>query len=233
MDFKTLHRIPIFSQVRHISGIALLFLLEGCLDIPDTPEPKAVASSVAIYAVQEGQADSAILKIRPESKATLKAAVFPKELVSELDFSWYRDSLLGTGPIFDVPAYSANDSIPDKLIVKDSEGNTISLDFKVTVNSPPIFSDSFYPAQGDTLFGSSRTAFTFSWKAEDNEDESLDYIVELDTTSYLVGTLEKIQQSGFYPGLHLFRVIAMDSEGDSDTLPLVKFYVVDTLETAK
>ena len=78
-----------------------------------------------------------------------------------------------------------------------------------------------------------RTSFTFSWKAYDNEDASLDYILELDTTHYYVGALEKIQQSGLQSGTHLFLVIVKDSEGDTDTLPPVKFYVVDTLEAKK
>ena len=57
--------------------------------------------------------------------------------------------------------------------------------------------------------------------------------MELDTTCYHVGALEKVQQSGLHPGTHLYRVIVKDSEGDTDTLPLIKFYVIDTLEAKK
>ena len=205
----------------------------ACLDIPDTPEPKNTASYVAVYTVQEGVADSTILKIHPESSATLKAEVHPKDLEPELDFAWYKDSLLGTGPSFKIPAYAENDIIPNKLVIKDSEGNATSVDFEVTINSPPTFTEDFSPVQGDTLYGTTRTSFTFSWKAFDSEDVSLDYTLELDTTCYHVGALEKVQQSGLHPGTHLYRVIVKDSEGDTDTLPLIKFYVIDTLEAKK
>ena len=227
------HRVPVFKQVRLLSVVAVAFLLGACLDIPDTPEPKNTASHVTIYAVQKGSADSASLKIHPEESATLKAEVQPKEIESELHFVWYRDSLLGKGASFKIPAYTEEDSIPNRLVVKDGEGNTTSIDFEITVNSPPAFTEDFSPAQGDTLYGTTRTSFAFSWKANDREDASLDYILELDTAHYYVGALETIQQSGLHSGTHLFRVIVKDSEGDTDTLPLIKFYVVDTLEAKK
>lgn len=226
------HWHPVFSQVR-LLPVAAAFLLAACLDIPDTPEPQNTASHVAVYAVQKGNADSTSLKIHPEDPATLKAVVHPRGLESELDFSWYRDSLLGSGATFKISAYPEEDEIPNRLVVKDSEGNSVSSDFEITVNSPPTFTEDFFPAQGDTLYGTARTSFTFSWKAYDNEDTSLDYILELDTTHYYVGALEKIQQSGLQSGTHLFLVIVRDSEGNTDTLPPVKFYVVDTLEAKK
>ena len=226
------HRHPVFSQVRLLS-VATAFLLVACLDIPDTPEPQNTASYVTVYAVQKGNADSTSLKIHPEKPATLKAEVHPKGLESELYFGWYRDSLLGSGATFKIPAYPEDDEIPNRLVVKDGEGNYVSSDFEITVNSPPTFIEDFFPAQGDTLYGTIRTAFPFSWKAYDNEDASLDYILKIDTAHYHVGALEKIQQSGLHAGIHLFQVIVKDSEGDTDTLPLVKFYVVDTLEAKK
>ena len=226
------HRHPVLARV-HLLPVAAAFLLAACLDIPNTPEPKNTASYVTVYAVQKDNADSTSLKIHPEDPATLKAVVHPRGLESELNFSWYRDSLLGSGVTFKIPAYPEEDEIPNRLVVKDDEGNSVSSDFEITVNSPPAFTEDFFPAQGDTLYGTVRTSFTFSWKAHDNEDASLDYILELDTTHYYVGALEKIQQSGLRAGIHLFQVIVKDSEGDTDTLPLVKFYVVDTLESKK
>ena len=233
MDFGRRHRIPYFLKARLLPLVTVSFLVGGCLDIPDTPEPKNTASSVTVYAVQTGSQDSTNLRIHPESPATLKAVVDPKDLESELDFAWYNNILLEKGATFKIPAYAEEDSIPNRLVIKDSEGNTASIDFKITVNSPPTFTEDISPAQGDTLYGTTRTSFAFSWKAEDREDNSLDYILELDTAHYYVGALEKIQQSGLHPGTHLFRVIVKDSEGDSDTLPIVKFYVVDTLEAKK
>lgn len=232
MDFKMWHRHPVFARGRFLP-VAAAFLLAACLDIPDTPEPQNTASHVTVYAVQKDNTDSTSLKIHPEDPATLKAVVHPRGLESELNFSWYRDSLLGSGVTFKIPAYPEEDEIPNRLVVKDDEGNSVSSDFEITVNSPPAFTEDFFPAQGDTLYGTVRTSFTFSWKAHDNEDASLDYILELDTTHYYVGALEKIQQSGLRAGIHLFQVIVKDSEGDTDTLPLVKFYVVDTLESKK
>lgn len=226
------HRHPVLARVR-LLPVAAAFLLVACLDIPDTPEPQNTASYVTVYAVQKGNADSTSLKIHPEKTATLKAEVHPKGLESELNFSWYRDSLLGSGITFKIPAYPEEDEIPNRLVVKDGEGNSVSSNFEITVNSPPTFTEDFFPAQGDTLYGTVRTSFTFSWKAYDNEDASLDYILKIDTAHYHVGALEKIQQSGLHTGIHLFQVIVKDSEGDTDTLPLVKFYVVDTLEAKK
>ncbi|MBR2212564.1 MAG: hypothetical protein IJ896_14140 [Fibrobacter sp.] len=233
MDFGIRHRVPVFKQVRLLSAVTAAFLLCACLDIPDSPEPKNSASYVTVYAIQEDKADSASLKIHPESPATLKAEVYPKDLEPELKFAWYRDSLLGNGTNFSIPAYAEEESIPNKLVVKDGEGNTATVNFEITVNSPPTFTEDFSPAQGDTLYGTPRTSFAFSWKAFDSEDRSLDYVLELDTAHYYVGALEKIQQSGLQSGTHVFRVIVKDSEGDTDTLPLVKFYVVDTLEAKK
>ncbi len=232
MDFNIWHRHPVLTRVR-LLPVMTTFLLVACLDIPDTPEPQNTASHVTVYAVQKGSADSTSLKIHPEDPTTLKAEVHPKGLESELNFSWYRDSLLGSGSTFKIPAYPEEDEIPNRLVVKDGEGNSVASNFEITVNSPPTFTEDFFPAQGDTLYGNARTSFTFSWKAYDNEDASLDYILELDTTHYYVGALEKIQQSGLQSGTHLFLVIVKDSEGDTDTLPPVKFYVVDTLEAKK
>ena len=214
-------------------GLAVLALFAGCLDIPSTPKPESTVSHIAVYAVQEGKADSAFLKIHPGTPATLKAEIVPKELESELQFGWYRDTLMGEGVSYAIPSRTSSRSIPNKLVVTDREGNSASVHFSVTVNSAPKFSQDFYPAQGDTLFGTKLTAFTFSWKAEDSEDAVLNYTLELDTTSYPVGALEKIQQSGLEPGTHLFRVMVRDSEGDLDSLPFIKFYVVDTLEVTK
>jgi len=227
------HRVPFFSQVRLLVGAAVLAALVACLDIPGSPEPDNTVSRISIYAVQSGKADSALLKIHPGKPATLKALIFPNGLESELQFSWYKDSLLGEGASYKIPSYTPEDSIPNKLVIKDREGNSSSVNFEVIVNSTPEFNQDFSPAQGDTLFGTKFTAFTFSWKAEDNEDAVLNYTLELDTASYPVGALEKVQQSGLEPGIHLFRVIVKDSEGDTDSLPLIKFYVVDTLEAAK
>ena len=227
------HRVPFFSQVRLLSGMVALFFLGACLDIPNTPEPKNSISHVKVLAIQKDKSDSSSLKINPESSATLKADVVPKGLESELDFGWYRDSLLGKGATFAIPANTTEDSVPNKLVVKDKEGNATSVDFKLIINSPPFFTKDFSPVQGDTLYGTTRTSFSFKWNAEDAEDNVLNYILELDTTVYHVGALESVRQSGFHPGTHLFRVIVKDSEGDSDTLPLIKFYVVDTLEAVQ
>ena len=227
------HRVPIFSQVRLLAGLAVLALLAGCLDIPSTPKPESTVSRISVYVLQEGKADSSFLKIPPGTIATLKAEIVPKDLEPELQFSWYRDTLMGEGISYTIPLHTSSHSIPNKLVVTDREGNSASVNFSVTVNSAPKFNQDFFPAQGDTLFGTKFTAFTFSWKAEDNEDAVLNYILELDTTSYPVGGLERIQQSGLEPGTHLFRVMVRDSEGDLDSLPFIKFYVVDTLEATK
>lgn len=214
-------------------GLAALALLAGCLDIPDSPDPPNTDFHISVYVTQKGQNDSTLLKIHPEKPATLIAQIHPKELEPELKFCWYRDSLLGETSSYRISPDPEDSSIPNKLVVKDREGNSVSVKFKITVNSVPEFYPDFSPAQGDTLYGTRSTPFTFSWNAEDREDVNLSYTLELDTTAYPVGSLKKIQQSGLEPGIHIFRVIAKDSEGDMDSLPFVKFYVVDTLEAIK
>ena len=221
------------SLTRLLAGLVLPAFFAACLDIPDSPEPENTVSSISVYVVQEGKTDSSLLKIHPGNPATLKAEVLPQNLESKLHFSWYRDTLIGEGSSYRISSYAPEHSIPNRLMVTDSEGNSANLTFKVTVNSAPEFTPDFSPAQGDTLLGTSRTALTFSWKALDEEDAVLDYIMELDSTVYYVGALEKIQQSGLTPGAHRFRVIVRDSQGDADTLPLIQFYVVDSLEAAK
>ena len=214
-------------------GLTALVLLAACLDIPDSPNPEIADFRISVYITQKDKSDSTLLKIHPENPATLKAEVFPKSLESELKFSWYRSSLLGEKSSYRIPSDPEDSEIPNKLVVKDREGNSVSVEFKITVNSAPGFYPDFSPAQGDTLYGTKNTPFTFSWNAVDIEDDVLNYTLEIDTTVYPVGSLEKIQQSGLAPGIHLFRVIVVDSEGDMDSLPFVKFYVVDTLEAAK
>lgn len=225
---------------RHACGavfvIALLALL-GCLDIPDEPETGREIEYVSLYILQDGQQDSSLLKIRPGDPATLAAQVFPRQYQKELTHHWIRrtekdDILLGTEETYALPAHVAIESLPNLLVLKDRVGNSQEFPFSIIVNTPPEISRKTEPANGDMLYGSTNTAVRFKWTSSDSDSEDigrLTHTLVIDGVQASVGTVSEIMQSGFSEGAHSFRVIVHDSYGDTDTLPEVTFYMVDTL----
>ena len=144
-----------------------------------------------------------------------------------------KDSLLKQDTHYTFYPNALNETIPNKLIVSDKEGNQQVLEFTVVINTPPVLSDSTVPASGDTLYGSQFSAFRFSWSSMDLDlysGDTLFHILEIDGKQYDVGTLLEVKQSGFKAGKHKFRIIVRDLYGDTDTLSYKDFYVVDTLE---
>lgn len=206
-------------------------LLAACLDVPHEPSASSKVYDVKVNVSHNGIVDYSCLKINANDTASIVATTVPSKYQDELHYDWYREGeLINSGRVLPLPKILYY-LIPDSLVVSDDEGNSISRKFEVIVNTPPKIDAKTRPADGDTLYGDNSTAFTFSWFTSDpDRNDGLTHILEIDGTSYQVGELEEVKQSGFEPGLHEFRIIAKDSRGDSDSLPVQTFYVVDTLE---
>ena len=220
--------------------VATLFgvFLTGCLDAPDYPHALQPVESISIMVQQKTDSYSTQLKVNPSDSATIKASVTPQKFQDDISFAWFysndgKDSLLSSDPVYSFFPSKNEESIPNKLIAIDNDGNQQIYDFNIVINTPPILSDSTIPSAGDTLYGSQTSAFLFEWYSIDRDfvsGDTLFHILEIDSVPYDVGTLLQVKQSGFKAGEHNFRIIVRDLYGDADTLDYKKFYVVDTLE---
>ncbi len=227
---------PIFPFFVLATFFALF--LAGCLDAPDYPHALEPVESINVMVKQKKSPYSTLLKVNPSDSATITAKTVPEKIQDDLTFKWFyvsdsKDSLLIQGADYTFYPNNLNESIPNKLVVLDKEGNQQVYEFTVVINTPPVLSDSTIPANGDTLYGSPFSAFLFSWSSMDLDlysGDTLFHILEIDGKQYDVGTLLEVKQSGFKAGKHKFRIIVRDLYGDTDTLPYKNFYVVDTLE---
>ena len=221
-----------------VIAIFLGVFLSGCLDAPDYPEAFKPVDTIRIQVKQKGDSYSTQLKVHPSDSATIKAEVIPENFQDDLTFEWFyssnqKDSLLGRGAEFSFYAAKNKTVIPNKLISKDKEGNKDSQEFTIIINSPPVLSDSTIPASGDTLYGTSKSAFSFAWFSMDMDlynGDTLFHILDIDGKEFDVGILLQVKQSGLKTGEHKFRIIVRDLYGDTDTLAYKKFFVIDTLE---
>ena len=210
----------------------------ACLDIPDAPDNSGKIQSVEIQVDQFGKRKSTPLKILSSDSAILVAAVSPDTYKNNVRYYWYNDTtLIDSGrkitisPDLMLSDFISDNFVPNRLTIIDNEGNQIEKDFHIDVNAAPRLSTKTIPADGDTLYGNTNTAFTFAWLVyDDSETDTLQSILEIDGISYHVGELNQVQQSGFSMGKHTFRILVQDSYGDMDSLPYRKFYVVDNLE---
>jgi hypothetical protein len=245
MDTKNHHRACLLRVARPIvvpfTSIAFfactLFALSGCLDIPDEPNTGHELESVEIVVLQAGKEDSTFLKIRPSDSSTVRASVYPRQYNKQLSFLWSRQTkdtsyVLGEEQDYTIYANAGLHQIPNALDISDEVGNSIHKEFNIVVNMEPAMEEKTVPADNDTLFGNTHTSILFKWKSYDNDDfdeDKLEHTLIIDGTTYPVGHLTEIRQSGFEEGPHTFQVIVFDTFGDSDTLGTRTFYVVDTL----
>ena len=237
------HSAGIFKGFRLACGaVFFVFLtaLSGCLDIPDEPAEKIYLERLDIFVLQEGTADTTLMKIRPSDSSIVKAATYPMQLKNSLSCRWLRvngDSsvVMGEGYEYTIPASTKTSDIPNAVEVSDEVGNTFLKEFEIVVNLMPVLEPQTTPANGDTLYGNTKTAFKFKWHSYDSDsfDENrLEHTLVIDGVPYSVGQLTEIMQSGFGEGRHTFQVIVSDTFGDADTLSTKTFYVVDTLGRA-
>lgn len=223
-------------------SVALLgcTLFSACLDIPNEPETQNIIQSVSIYVNQYGSKDSVLLKINSNDSSALSADVHPNVYKNDVNYYWINgEDILDSGRVYPISTdiskagALADLFIPNKLIVKDHQGNLIEKIFKVTVNAPPTLTSKTIPAQGDTLFGNIHTSFHFQWESYDPDTkQKLTHILEIDDKQIPVGDLTDVMQSGFKEGRHHFRVIVSDPLGDKDSISTRDFFVIDTTKRA-
>lgn len=227
MGFNQRNQKEKFSLVAFV--LFAIFLLSGCLELPESPDVSKELKSLTVFAFQDGVADSSLLKIHPGKPSTLQAEVYPHQLKKELEFEWWRDSVvLGRGERFKIDSVELEERIPNVLKVRDALGGEMEIQFHLVVNTPPKMESATKPHEGDTLVGYAHTSFLFSWASSDKDasfGDRLLHTLVLDGLSIEVGELTRLYQSGFEPGEHSFSVIVTDSFGDSDTLSPVTFFV--------
>lgn len=217
--------------------VVVALALLGCLDLPDAPNESQYVERVDVFLFQEGNQDSTLLKIRPNDSAVIKASVYPMQFKNSLTFRWLycigdSTTVIGDSLTYTIPSSPKIHDIPNALEVADGVGNTIRKDFKVSVNMAPALHSTTIPANGATLYGNKHTSILFKWKSYDTDsfdENKLEHTLVIDGVEYPVGRLEEIMQSGFGEGEHTFQIMVKDSFGDADTLPVYRFYMLDTL----
>lgn len=226
-------RTRIFRLLRLSIALTLGALFVACLDIPSNPDSTAVVETVKVMVYQNDIYDSTFYKINPAESASLVAKVYPASFENELEFYWYfNDELVDSGTVYSI-RFQDLSNIPNILFVTDKGGNSRTVRFTTILNSAPIIDSKTIPADGDSIEATENTPVLFQWNTFDSNDDKLTHILEIDSTSYNVGPLTKISQSGFEPGEHSFRVIATDSFGDSDTLSWVRFTITNSREDSE
>lgn len=222
---------PFLQGAKLVSAVffvVALFLLAGCLDIPNDPNTAKSLESANVYVIQKGNSDSTNLKILPSDSSYLGVAVNPQQYSKSLSFSWWRDKqLLGEESKYQISPSPSQKELPNRVLVTDPEGNQMEISFQLSINTSPKMDYKTTPSQGDTLVGDSTIAHMFHWSAMDSDKDDLFYTLEIDSQSYPMGSLTMVHQSGFKPGEHKFRVIVKDTFGDQDSIPWVPFYVIE------
>ena len=213
-------------------------LFSACLDVPHAPNDVQKISNVSVFAKQFDEAIEEPIKINSNEQAELIAEVTPSKYKNKIKYYWYNDDdILDSGATYTISttymtsSFLSKNFIPNRLVIKDEEGNTLETTFSVNVNNPPQILAETIPADGDTLYGNSHTPFLFSWQSFDRDgSQGLENVLEIDGTQYQVGELQQVMQSGFSEGRHTFRILVTDSLGDKDSTDKQEFFVIAALE---
>lgn len=211
-------------------------LFVACLDVPSDPQTSSKISDVTIISSQNGITDTALLKVNSTDSSSLEAEVHPSTYKNDVTYYWYNnEDILDSGRRYTISPTTAQSGkltkmlVPNRLVIKDKEDNSIEKLFKVIVNSSPSLSDTTKPADGDTLYVDRQATILFQWESYDrDQDQNLEHVLEIDSIRYAVGSFLQLKQSGFAPGAHSFRVIVADPYGDMDSTSLRSFFVVDS-----
>ena len=170
MDLKKLFGRTRFCKAPAIALALSVAFLNGCLDIPDTPDAPPEIEHISVYVEQEGIKDSSILKIFPGDSATLKVSVFPRQYKKDFSFEWKRSGrTLGTGESYVIAPKAPARDIPTLLAVYDPLGGETTVSFNVIANTPPQLDSIVSPAAGDTIYGNASMAILFKWYASDKD----------------------------------------------------------------
>jgi len=220
---------------RILSSLAMLsagIVLSACFEIPSKPKEDQHVNSISVYVQQDGVIDSTLLKIHPQDAADISVAVHPDKYSEELEFSWYREdkgskgTRLGDGTKYHIKKNASANSLPNKLVATDAEGNSLVSYFDIIINSPPKIDSIIKPQPSDTLYGNEKTSFLFEWLSHDQDNEEFSHTIQIDGVPYAVGDFFSIRQSGFEKGEHTFQVIVIDNYGDSDSSAVINFFVM-------
>ena len=222
-------------------ALAASALFSACLDVPHAPNDPQKISNVSVFAKQFDEAIEEPIKINSTEKAELIAEVTPSKYKNKIKYYWYNDDeILDSGATYTISttymtsSFLSKNFIPDRLVIKDGEGNSLETTFTVKVNNPPQILAETIPADGDTLYGNIHTPFLFSWQSFDRDgSKGLENVLEIDGVQYQVGELQQVMQSGFSAGTHTFRILVTDSLGDKDSTDKQEFFVIDTTLGAK
>lgn len=188
--------------------------LVACMEIPSSPHQSGKATEIAVYVLQKNNEDSTAQKINATEKANLKVHVNPSKFENDLEFFWYIDEdLLETGKTFTIDN-PLIDEIPNRVVAKDKEGNSLEKFLDFETNTPPRIGSTLYPEKGAVFILTENQTITFKWYYVDIDNDPVESILHIDEQVYNVGTLTQIVQSGFKPGEHKFFVEVVDSYGD-------------------
>lgn len=226
----------LFALFNASAAIIMGALFVACLDIPNAPATSSAITKVSVSVKQFGKQDSSFLKINSTDSSTLIAQVHPSTYKNQVSYYWFNnEDLLDSGSIFPISSSIAQSGeigklfIPNRLVIQDSEGNSIEKEFQVFVNAPPTLGSNIIPADGDTIRGDVHTAILFKWNSfDDDRNQQLTHTLEIDGTAYTVGNLLQVEQSGFKEGKHTFRILVIDPMGDRDSTLFSTFYVMNS-----
>lgn len=210
--------------LRTIWVLGICVFLIACLETPDSPEVSSTTPEILICISQTDSSCTSPLQASPTEPFTLQANVFPSSAKSELSFKWIsaKSETLKTG----TPFKTDTSRVPDSLIVTDDNKNRLSFALDFIFDTAPVLNSKTVPANGDTLFGDSTTAFFFEYSATDaDKGDSLVYTLVLDSTEYFAGSMTTLYQSGLAEGEHAFRVIVQDVYGLKDSTDWIEFTV--------
>ncbi|MBP5247305.1 MAG: hypothetical protein J6Z31_05535 [Fibrobacter sp.] len=196
----------------------------ACLEAPGSPEISSDTPEISICLFQADSSCGNPLQASPTDSFTLYAKVTPSSYTSKLSFIWKTstEKTLQKGSQFSTDT----SRVPDSLIILDNYENRLAYALDFIFDTAPVMKKKTVPADGDTLFGDSTTAFLFEYFATDaDKGDSLFYTLVLDSTEYFAGTLTSVYQSGFAIGNHQYRILVEDAYGLKDSTDWISFTV--------
>ena len=113
-------------------------LFSACLHVPHAPNDVQKISKVSVFAKQFDEAIEAPIKINSTEQAELIAEVTPSKYKNKIKYYWYNDDeILDSGATYTIRTnymtsnFLANNFIPDRLVIKDDEGNSLETTFTI------------------------------------------------------------------------------------------------------
>ncbi|SHK53253.1 hypothetical protein [Fibrobacter sp. UWEL] len=208
--------------------------LTACLDVPSEPSSSGKAKSVSVYVVQNSVTDSTLLKINTQDSAKFVAQVKPSKYEDQLTYTWYHDDDKLASGISYTDQFLLEEDVPNRVVVKDKEGNTLESNFTFILNTPPRLSATMIPADSTVFTIGEKQSIEFKWYYYDSDDnDEITSYLTLDNEVYTLGSLSSIVQSGFSAGEHSFSITVVDKNGDKASSKMRVFFVERPGEDSK